>query len=151
MYDTILLPTDGSEGMQAVIDHANELAQIHDATIHAVYVLDTATMSHMPMDTSWEAVSDLLHTEAEHALEEVEEATDEDVPVETTMVEGTPSREIVNLADEVGADVIVMGTHGRGGLDRLLLGSVAERVIRTAPMPVTTVKVDDTLAASDDT
>jgi len=59
--------------------------------------------------------------------------------VETTTVEGRPSREIVSVAREEGVDCIVMGTHGRAGIDRLILGSVAERVVRTAPVPVVTV------------
>jgi len=65
-----------------------------------------------------------------------------DVPLETTTVEGSPAREIVDHAASIGADLVVMGTHGRSGVDRLLLGSVAERVVRSSPVPVLTVRVD---------
>ncbi|CCQ32794.1 dethiobiotin synthetase protein [Halorhabdus tiamatea SARL4B] len=143
MYDRILVPTDGSDGIDAVIEHALELARVHNATVHALYVLDTATMSRMPMDTSWEAVSDMLREEADRALGEVEEMAGDTVTVETEMREGAPSREIVARAADADVDLIVMGTHGRGGINRLLLGSVAERVIRSAPVPVLTYRVGE--------
>ncbi|WEL17021.1 MULTISPECIES: universal stress protein [unclassified Halorhabdus] len=143
MYDRILVPTDGSDGIEPVIEHALELAAVHNATVHGLYVLDTATMSRMPMDTSWEAVSGMLREEAEQALTEIEELAGEAVTVETTLVEGAPSREIVARAENAAVDLIVMGTHGRGGLNRLLLGSVAERVIRSAPVPVLTYRVGE--------
>ncbi|WP_136689710.1 universal stress protein [Halorhabdus amylolytica] len=143
MYDRILLPTDGSEGMAGVIEHAVGLARSHDATIHALHILDTATMSRMPMEASWETITEMLREEGERALDDVREAAG-DVPVEGEITEGAPSREIVDYAGSYDVDLIVMGTHGRGGLDRLLLGSVAERVIRTAPVPVTTIRVGET-------
>jgi nucleotide-binding universal stress UspA family protein len=142
MYDSILLPTDGSEGMARVIEHAAGLARHHGATIHAVHIVDTATMSRMPMETSWEAVSGMLREEGERALDQVQDSTG-DVAVEGSMTEGVPSKEIVDYAESHDVDLIVMGTHGRGGLDRLLLGSVAERVIRTAPVPVMTIQVGE--------
>lgn len=141
MYDRILLPTDGSASMRPVIDHAAALADHHDATIHALYVLDTATLTRLPMETNWEVISDMLQQEGNSALEGVAERTQQ-VPVEESLVEGSPSKEIVAYAEEYDVDVIVMGTHGRGGLDRLLLGSVAERVVRTSPVPVMTVRVN---------
>jgi nucleotide-binding universal stress UspA family protein len=63
------------------------------------------------------------------------------VPVETAVLEGSPSREIVRYAEAQDCDLVVMGTHGRGGIDRLLLGSVAERVVRASEVPVLTVRV----------
>jgi len=143
MYDRILVPTDGSDGIEPVIEHALELARVHDATVHGLYVLDTATMSRMPMDTSWEAVSDMLREEAERALTQVEALAGDTVIVETEMTEGAPSRQIVDRARDADVDLIVMGTHGRGGLNRLLLGSVAERVIRSASVPVLTYRVGE--------
>ena len=143
MYDRILLPTDGSEGMADVIEHTVALAREHDASIHALHVLDTATMSRMPMEASWETISEMLREEGQRALGEVSD-TAGPVPVEEALTEGVPSKEIVDYAETENVDLIVMGTHGRGGLDRLLLGSVAERVIRTAPVPVMTIRVGET-------
>lgn len=141
MYDKILLPTDGSEGMGPVIDHAVSLANTHDATLHAVYVVNTASLNDLPMESSWEGLSQALRKEGEKALEEVTEQAGT-IPVETTMLEGAPSRVIVEYAEDESCDIIVMGTHGRSGVNRLLLGSVAERVVRTSTVPVMTIRVD---------
>ncbi|MFW6436786.1 MAG: universal stress protein [Halococcoides sp.] len=140
MYERILLPTDGSTEMETVIDHAADLAREHGATIHAVYVVDTATMGRMPVDSSWESLAEMLREDGERALDAVAERVGE-VPLERDLREGAPSRAIVEHAEASDCDVIVMGTHGRGGIDRLLLGSVAERVVRTAPVPVVVVPV----------
>ncbi|MEF8882500.1 MAG: universal stress protein [Halapricum sp.] len=140
MYDTILLPTDGSAEMEPVIDHAVGLAAHHDAKLHALYVLDTAALGNLPMETSWETISSMLEEEGQGALNTIDGRAD-DVDLQREIVEGSPSRKIVEYAEEAGVDVIAMGTHGRGGIDRLLLGSVAERVVRTSPVPVLTVRV----------
>lgn len=142
MYDDILLPTDGSSGMASVIDHAARLARAHDATLHALYVVDTASLTDVPMEASMEGVSQALRQEGETALEQTERLAPEDLSVETDIIEGSPAREITAYASENPADLVVMGTHGRSGVDRLLLGSVAERVVRSSPVPVLTVRVD---------
>ncbi|WP_122090310.1 universal stress protein [Halalkalicoccus subterraneus] len=142
MYERILVPTDGSAGVERAIEQAVALASVHGASIHAVFVVNTANFASLPMETSWEGVSDMLREDGKEALERVREIAErEDVPIETGLIEGTPSKEIVRYATEQGCDLIVMGTHGRGGIDRLLLGSVAERVVRGSPVPVLTVRV----------
>lgn len=144
MYDCLLLPTDGSPEMVGVIEHAVALAEAHDARVRALYVVDTATLSRLPMEASFETVAELLEEEGEQATAMVEDVADGRVPVEGVVLDGSPAREIVREADDGHCDVIVMGTHARGGIDRLLLGSVAERVIRAAPVPVLTVRVEAT-------
>jgi nucleotide-binding universal stress UspA family protein len=110
--------------------------------VHALYVVNTASYSSMPMETSWEQVQEMLGEEGETALERVRELGDEaGVSVETVLADGSPSKEIVHHAENEDCDLIVMGTHGRGGIDRLLLGSVAERVVRSSRVPVLTVRV----------
>lgn len=142
MYERILVPTDGSAGVERAIEQAVALASAHGATINAVFVLNTANFASLPMETSWEGVSDMLRKDGEQALERVRTIAErEGVPIETSLIEGTPSKEIVHYATEEGCDLIVMGTHGRGGIDRLLLGSVAERVVRASSVPVLTVSV----------
>jgi nucleotide-binding universal stress UspA family protein len=144
LYDRILVPTDGSEVSEAAAEHAVALAAEHGATLHVVYVVDTASVAGLTPDATWEGVSDLLYREGESALDAVREMAEErGVPVETTYAEGTPAREIVRYAEREGCDVVVMGTHGRGGIDRLLLGSVAERVVRSCSVPVLTVRAGD--------
>lgn len=139
MYDRILVPTDGSEASEAVIEHAVELANQHGSTLHALFVVNTASLADIPMDSGWEGVNQALKNEGERAISTVERLAG-DVPLETTMVDGSPAKEIVRYASENDCDVIVMGTHGRSGVDRLLLGSVAERVVRSSAVPVLTIR-----------
>lgn len=142
MYDRILVPTDGSAGSRRAIAHAIELAGAHEATVDALYVVNTVSFTSLPMEASWEGVNDLLRDEGEDAIAEVERLCDDrDVDVRRVVLEGSPSREIVTYAEREGCDLIVMGTHGRGGIDRLLLGSVAERVVRSSHVPVLTLRV----------
>lgn len=143
MYNRILLPTDGSAGMERVIEQAGELAATHDALIHALYVVDSTSFSSLPMETSWEGISDLLREEGANALDEVERLVGDRAQVERIITEGSPAKTIVEYAVETDCDLILMGTHGRGGIDRLLLGSVAERVVRSSRVPVLTVRVND--------
>ncbi|MFC6824619.1 universal stress protein [Halopelagius fulvigenes] len=142
MYERILVPTDGSEGSDRVVEHAVRLADVHGAAVHALYVVNSGSFAGLPMESSWEGLDEMLRADAEEAVSEVKRvATDAGVPVETSVIEGSPSREIVEYAEREGCDLVVMGTHGRGGLDRLLLGSVAEKVIRASNVPVLTVRV----------
>ncbi|WP_224268602.1 universal stress protein [Haloprofundus salinisoli] len=144
MYDRILVPTDGSDGVERAVGHAVELAEAHGATIHAIYVVNTASYAGLPMESSWDGIDEMLRADAEVAVEEVRRiAAERGVPVEAAVVDGSPSREIVSYAEREGCDLIVMGTHGRGGIDRLLLGSVAEKVVRGSNVPVLTVHVAD--------
>ncbi|GCF12942.1 universal stress protein UspA [Haloarcula mannanilytica] len=144
MYDRILVPTDGSAGTRDVLEHAETLATAHDSEIHALYVVDTGRFSTLPHEPTWESVTQSLHREGEQALDMVRRLVADDVPLTRATSEGSPSREIVDYAGQHDCDLIVMGTHGRGGIDRLLLGSVAERVVRSAHVPVVTVPVETT-------
>ncbi|QIB74984.1 universal stress protein [Halogeometricum borinquense] len=144
MYQRILVPTDGSPGSERVLEHAVELASVHGATVHALYVINSGSFAGLPMESSWEGLDEMLHEDAEAAIADVRAIAERsNVQVETSIVEGTPSREIVRLAERGGCDLIVMGTHGRGGIDRLLLGSVAEKVVRASMVPVLTVRVGE--------
>lgn len=141
MYERVLVPTDGSPGMKRVVAHAASLAEVHGATLELVYVVNSSAVANLPMESSWEGVAEMLREEGENALEAAAELAG--VEVERTMLEGNPAREIVEYAKRSGADLVCMGTHGRGGLNRLLLGSVAERVVRASEVPVLTVRVGE--------
>lgn len=144
LYERILVPTDGSDGVERAIRHAVDLAVDHGATVHALYVVNSASYAGMPMESSWEGIDEMLRADAEDAVSMVEALGDDyEVPVETAILDGSPSKEIVRYAETEGCDLIVMGTHGRGGIDRLLLGSVAEKVVRSSSVPVLTVRVND--------
>ncbi|WP_135822134.1 universal stress protein [Halostella litorea] len=141
MYDRILLPTDGSDGSHRAIEHAVAVADEVGATIHALFVVDTA--EYQAVEGTATAV-EAVETSGNRALDSVREVADRaDVDVETELRYGTPNDEILAAAVEADADAIVMGTHGRTGIDRILLGSVTERVVREATVPVITVRMVD--------
>jgi len=139
MYDRILVPTDGSTASEGAVDHAIELAKQYDSTVHALYVIDTGAYSSLEMGS--EIVAEALEEEGEKAVGAVADAgAAAGVDVETDVEHGIAHREILNYANEHAVDLIVMGTHGRTGVGRFLLGSVAEKVVRSAEMPVMTVR-----------
>jgi nucleotide-binding universal stress UspA family protein len=149
MYDDILFPTDGSAGADAALDHAIEQARIHEATLHILYVVE----ENVPvLEAGDPGRLDELEARGERIVEEARDrATEAGVEsVETAVDGGAPHRAIRAYADDHDVDVIVMGTHGRSGVDRLLLGSVAERVVRTADRPVLTVRESDEEESGDE-
>ncbi|WP_434521927.1 universal stress protein [Halorubrum sp. AS12] len=139
MYSEILVPTDGSPASDAAIEHAIDLADQYGARLHALYVVDGGAYS--GLEAGAEVVVDALESEGEEATRRVADAAaDAGVECVTTVVSGTAYQSIHDYVDEHGIDVVVMGTHGRKGLDRYLLGSVTERVVRTSDVPVLTVR-----------
>ena len=146
MYDCILVPTDGSPEVEGALEYAFDLARAHDATVRALYVVNVAGYGSLPMEAALEGVSGALREEGRRAVERIEALAPDDVEVKTEVLEGSPTRVIVEQAQPGECDLVVMATHGRGGINRLLLGSVTERVVRRAPVPVLTVHVDPTEA-----
>ncbi|WP_380677835.1 universal stress protein [Salinigranum sp. GCM10025319] len=139
MYDVVLLATDGSTPASRALDRAVSLAVETGATLHVLSVVDAADLD-LFADTDPGAVDDLLREAAETAVDDaVERATAAGVEVDRAVRVGVPHREICAYADEAAADVIVIGTHGRAGLSRALLGSVAARIVRTSAVPVLVV------------
>ena len=139
MYNEILVPTDGSPAADTAIEHAVGLADKYDARVHALYVVDGASYS--TLEAGSQIVIEALEAEGAEATDRVVEAADDaGVEASTTVTTGTAYRTIQNYVDDNDIDLIVMGTHGRQGLDRYLLGSVTERVVRTSEVPVMTVR-----------
>ncbi|MFB6137353.1 MAG: universal stress protein [Halobacteriaceae archaeon] len=144
MYDDILVPTDGSEGALDAVRHAVAIGRDHDATVHALFVVNRRLYVAAD-DGEQDAVRERLREDGEAALDDVVAAV-EDAGLAATRVlrDGVPHREILSYADEADVDMVVMGTHGRTGRDRLVsLGSVAERVVESATVPVVTVRIPD--------
>jgi nucleotide-binding universal stress UspA family protein len=140
VYDAILVPTDGSDTAEAAVDHAIDLATRYDATLHTLYVVEEP-----PTDEGAAPdVLDALETTGKRAIQRaVDRARTADIgTVEGQVAEGPPHKAIVDYVAAEGIDLVVMGTHGRTGLDRMLIGSVAEKVVRTAPVPVLTVSLE---------
>jgi nucleotide-binding universal stress UspA family protein len=134
--DLILAPTDGSDPSNRGVDRAVEVAAEFGADVHALYVVDEGAR---PAD--WDLVVERQEAEGEAALDDAESrGTAAGVDVEKHLRRGHPAEGILSFADEHGIDVIVMGTHGRSGFDRLRhAGSTTERVLRGATIPVLAV------------
>lgn len=141
MYDTIVVPTDGSEGAAAAAEHAVDIAGRYDATLHALYVVDVGALSYGSAGVEVGAIETGMREAGAAAVADVAEVTEAaGVECVTEVVEGVPHAAIVEYAEDRDADLLVMGTHGRTGIDRLLLGSVAEKVVRSSDVPVLTVR-----------
>jgi nucleotide-binding universal stress UspA family protein len=139
MYDRIVVPTDGSDGTRGAVEHAIDLATTYDATLHTIYVVDT----HLGIDSSVPGTLEALEEAGENAIDEViQQAEAAGVnAIEGVVAQGTPHQAILDYVDEHDVDLVVMGTHGRTGLDRYLLGSVTEKVVRLSDAPVLTVRM----------
>lgn len=141
MYDTILFPTDGSDGADAALAHAMELAESDDATLHVLFVVDSSYLGSAAAEaTTFEALRSTGQAVVDDTVARVR---DRGIDAEGDIREGQPYTTILQVAEDADADVIVMGTHGRRGLDRYLLGSVTEKVVRSSDVPVMTVSLDE--------
>jgi len=140
MYDSILLPTDGSERAAAALEHAIGAVKAYDASLHVISVVDRRVV----LAADAEDKSDIRSELAEEAADAVEElaARAEDDDVTTATPEGVPYREILSYADGSDIDLLTLGTHGRTGREkRLNLGSTTERVVKAADRPVLVVDI----------
>jgi nucleotide-binding universal stress UspA family protein len=141
----ILVPVDFSAASDEALAYAKTLAGRFGASLHLVHAFEDPFTS---AAFASEMYSTLPLSMREDMLRHAEQRLAERLPADqkelfhgtTDIVTGTPARTIVEYSAKLGADLIVMGTHGRSGMAHLLLGSVAERVVRHAPCPVLTVK-----------
>ena len=137
MYETILVPMDGSDGSNRAAEHALELADRFDSTLHALFVVDTRRYGE-PGLSSTEIVVDELEDHGHALVDDFASRADNiDVETETRVCHGVPHDEIIEYATDVDADVIVMGYQGH--THRQKIGSVVERVVRDGSRPVFTV------------
>ncbi len=140
-YEKILIATDGSEYTKNAVDYGIDLAKSTGAKLSAIYVVDTAAFASIPMDAAWESMYELLKQEGDLAIKYVtERAQVEGLEVEGNLIEGHPADEIIRYSEKNSISLIVMGTLGKSGLDRFLLGSVAEKVVRNSKIPVLVVR-----------
>jgi len=136
MYDSILVPTDGSDHSDLATEHAMSLADRHDATVHALFVVEAAgPQGH------WDVAVEQQEAVGEAALDDAAAlGEDHGVGVERHLRRGTPSEEIVDAATDYDVDLVVMGTQGRTGFSRIATaGSTTERVVRLTEIPTLVV------------
>lgn len=135
-YETVVIPTDGSEPAERGIDHGLDIAADNDATVHFVHVIDESYARRPGVD-DYEVALEEIRNEALGELERLQRAAEErDLDAEVYCTTGSPHEEITAYADEVGADLIVMGKRGEGSAEAPHVGRVADRVLRTAGVPV---------------
>jgi nucleotide-binding universal stress UspA family protein len=140
MFEKILVATDGSEHGERAAKVAIEIAKLSGGTVTAIYVADTSKTSHLPDDMLLYSIRDLLLKEGNEAVDYVGKmAKDAGVNFESIVAEGNPGEEIIHYSEKAGMNIIVLGTVGRTGLDKFLLGSVAEKIVRNSKIPVLTV------------
>ena len=137
MFDRLVVATDGSESVERAVAVALDLADRFDAEVHALTVVDESQVAALP-DELGDEVRNALAKQADEALAAVTDRADRDV--RTAVREGRPAEEITGYARAVDADCVAMGTRGRGGEHSFRVGSVAEHVVRTCPVPVLTVR-----------
>ncbi|MFA9418041.1 universal stress protein [Natrinema sp. HArc-T2] len=144
MFSTMLVPTDGSAGAEATIGHALEFARTYGAAVHALYVVDTgAEPTGIAGADREELYAPSERRGREATIRITDRAEDADLTAAREIREGVPHQEILAYTDEHDVDLIVMGTHGRTGVDRARLGSTTERVLTLADVPVLSVRLGD--------
>jgi nucleotide-binding universal stress UspA family protein len=141
---TILFPTDFSNGARAAMDHAISLAKDYHAKLVLLYVIQDISIAEWYIPSSI-SVTDLVEDMQKSAMREMDKWYNEVAAmvkdVEKMVVRGVPFVEIIRTAKDKNADLIVIGTHGRTGIDHMLFGSTAEKVVRKASCPVLTVRI----------
>ncbi|RQG99594.1 universal stress protein [Natrarchaeobius oligotrophus] len=138
MYDTILVPTDGSDPANRAVEHALELADKYDADVHAMYCVETHRYGE-PALSSAEIVLDNLEDQGAAMLEKIADRADNaGINCSWNVCHGRPWEEVREKATELDADLIVIGYQGQGHTRTDRIGSVAERIVRTADRPVLT-------------
>ncbi|MFB6133344.1 MAG: universal stress protein [Halanaeroarchaeum sp.] len=141
MYDDILVPTDGGDGVDRVLDHALDIATHRDARIHALYVVDTRSFLTLDDATVDDVVAELEETGKTATETVAERARDEGLEAITEIRRGNPSEVVLDYLYETEMDLVVMGHHDERD-QRAMLGSVAEEVVSKSSVPVLTVQID---------
>lgn len=141
----IMVATDGSETSRNAANVAVEIARISGGSITAVYVMDVSRLAQLPGYATFPGLKDqllaMMQKEGREATQYVEEmARSATVPCIKVLAEGNPSAELLRISQESGMDLLIMGNVGKTGLDRFLLGSVAEKVVQQSAVPVLLVR-----------
>jgi len=142
LYRKILIPTDNSKVSIEAARHGLEIAKLMKSKVYVIYVVDIMPFVGLPTEGFWETMKEILEEEGKEAFKKIENMAEKiGVDITTEILEGSPAKEIVEYAEKKGIDLIVMGTSGKSGIDKLLLGSVAEKVSKKTHCPVLLVKM----------
>lgn len=136
MYDKILVPTDGSEFAKKAQQHALFLAKVSGAEIIAVSVTENNFVNGLPLDDEVYQLNQILNERSEENLKEFDKLNKDDIKITHVVREGSPAKVILDVAKEEAIDLIVMGSSGKSGFDRFIMGSVADKVVNSAKCAV---------------
>ncbi len=139
MYNKILVPTDGSEFANNAGKHAIFLAKVCGAEIIALSVSENHFINGISLNDEMEQLNHLLNERCENDLKTFEDLNNEDVKITSIIKEGSPARAILDVALEEDVDLIVIGSSGKSGFDKFILGSVSDKVVNSAKCPVLVV------------
>ncbi|WP_305515838.1 MULTISPECIES: universal stress protein [unclassified Methanobrevibacter] len=139
MYKKILVPTDGSEFAKKAQKHALFLSKVSGAEIIAVSVTENNFVNGLPLDDEVYQLNQILKERSEENLKEFDELNNDDLKITHVIREGSPAKVILEVAEEENIDLIVMGSSGKSGFDRFIMGSVADKVVNSAKCAVLVV------------
>ena len=140
-FKQILFPVDLSEVSAKIVPYVREMAEKFEAEVHLLFVariLQHFTSIYVP-HPSINQFEEEMKKGAEKKLQEFIEEYFKDVPCKARVILGDAAQEVLNYIQSEGIDLVIMGTHGRKGLEHIIFGSVAERVVKHSPVPVLTV------------
>ncbi len=141
-FKKILIPTDGSEANEIVVEKGLAMARLLGARVTALFVVDTSTFKGVPPDELITTLRGHMEVKGDEVIKNIVEKGDEmGVDVDKSLVHGHPDEIIIDESKD--HDLIVIGTHGRSGISRLLMGSTAERVVRYAKCPVMVIRIKE--------
>ncbi len=141
MFGKILVAIDGSGMSGHALQTAIDEARVWKAALHVIYVVETGLFSSLPMDNTWEIMLSMLEKEGGKAIADAKvQAESKGVMITAHLKQGHAGNEIVKAAGDLGVDVVIVGSHGKSNVDRLLLGSVSSFVVSNCPVAVLVVR-----------
>ena len=139
MYKKILVPTDGSEFAKKAQKHALFLSKVSGAELIAVSVTENNFVNGLPLDDEVYQLNQILKERSEENLKEFDELNKDDLKITHVIREGSPAKVILDVVNDEDIDLIVMGSSGKSGFDRFIMGSVADKVVNSAKCAVLVV------------
>ncbi|HIH74075.1 MAG TPA: universal stress protein [Methanosarcina sp.] len=141
LYRNIVIATDGSANFRKVISCGIEIAKLSGATVYVLYVVDTPSLISEIWTAGKEAIREMMVNDGKKVISKVKKIIEESgVEVKEVLLEGHPSDEIIKFAEHNNMDLIVMGTLGKTGFEKFMMGSVAQKVVRCSNVPVMVVR-----------
>jgi nucleotide-binding universal stress UspA family protein len=141
MFHKVLVAIDGSSQSLKSLERAIDEAKTWNAELHAIYVVEIGLFSSLPVDNTWEVMYSLLEKEGKEILSAAtKKAADIGVEMTIHLKQGHAGQEIITLAEEIGSDLIVVGSLGKSNIERLLLGSVSSFVVMNSRITTMVVR-----------